>query len=102
MRLFGIDITGNTFGISGVNSTIDEAEEHFIRPEKICHDILRHSPKAIVRSYSAEAIQRKHYENSTTINEDIFVSQNRVKCQIHLTKDCHLKSEVVRMVSNYF
>ena len=34
LRLFGIDITGYTFGISGVNSTIDEAEEHFIRPEK--------------------------------------------------------------------
>ena len=33
LRLFGIDITGCAFGLSGVNPAINDAEENFIRPK---------------------------------------------------------------------
>ena len=78
MRLFGIDITGFTFGISGVNSVIDDAEERFMQPKKLGSFSLEYSPKTIVRSSSAEGIPRKNYETNTAIDEDIVVSQEQV------------------------
>ena len=39
LRLFGIDITGFTFGFSIVDQTIYDAEDHFIRPNHGCDEI---------------------------------------------------------------
>ena len=41
MRLFGIDITGCTFGLSSVNTSLENAEEHFIRPN-ISNNFAQH------------------------------------------------------------
>ena len=48
LRLFGIDITGCAFGLSGVNPAINDAEENFIRPKDAEKLYFKHKCKTML------------------------------------------------------
>ena len=66
LRLFGIDITGCTFGLSSLSTSVEIADENFIHPEQVNEFILQNRLKKI--QYHTNTMQ--NIRNETGCKEE--------------------------------
>ena len=82
LRLFGIDITGFTFGFSIVDSTIYDAEDLFIWPKHGCDEINKLNRSTLSSDCSTQDWERKDTSRIPSTHEENVNSLDRVNTLI--------------------